>query len=380
MKVIKYLKNYLYYLKSRRNNESRICQICLGLTDACNSRCTQCDIWRSYLNDPSKKDKEFKVWEIERMLKSSPSLRYLTSVSLTGGEPALREDLVEIAKVLKDNNKEIRLFFQSNGLSTERVVQKIKEVAAFADVTACISVDGLEATHDRVRGVPGGYQRALTTIKRLQEENIDINLSCNITPLNHKEIKQVWQLFRPLIDYFSCRPIATGAFFKSEDPNRFILNKEEIKEVRSQLKEIDYAKNLFIRQVDLILEKQRRLFPCGAGLFSLIITPDLSVYPCSACPSDWCFGNLREVDYNLDLLLESEKGKEIKKKVGHCLKYETEYCINEPEFYSTAHFQTFALLGWLLLKDPLTAIRSFLGAKSPVYRFVRGIRRLSHAG
>lgn len=351
MNPFKYFKNYFYYLKSKHDPRSRICQICLSVTDQCNSRCTQCSAWKSYLLDPSKKEKEFKLYEIEKMLKSSKSLTYLNTVSLTGGEPILREDLIEVVKTIDKEHKGIRFFLQSNGLNFEKLIEKAKEMISFSDTTLCISVDGINSTHDKVRGIKGGFKITKQTIKKLHDNGIEISLSCNITPANYLEIEKVWTEFKDTINYFSCRPIAVGAFFKTSEKNEFVLNKKQRNFVIKQLERINYAKNLFVYQVSRILFNQKRFFPCRAGYFSVIITPTLDVYPCSACPEDWCFGNLRDVDYNLDALLESEKGRKIKTMVNACRKYETEFCINEPEFFSTAHFQIFRLFFWLLVHD-----------------------------
>ena len=371
MKLFKYLKNYSYYRKSRKNNESRICQICLSVSDLCNSRCVQCDSWKAYARDPLKKEKEFKLFEIEKMLKASKSLKHLNTVSLTGGEPALRPDLVDIAKAFKKENKDIRFFFQTNGLDLDRVLAKGKEINLLADTTMCVSIDGLQPEHDKIRGVEGGYEKTKETIYKLREAGLELNLSFNITPESHAQLKEVWNEFKNMVDYFSCRPIAVGAFFKTDNKdNNFILDEKQIKEVSRQLKDIKFVMNIFIYQVNKVLTERKRLFPCGAGLFSLIISPELDVYPCPACPSDWCFGNLRDVDYNLDKLLESAKGKAIKEKVKACRKYETEFCINEPEFFSTAHFQTFHMLWWILTKSPSVLLRNLLGRDSRLYKFI----------
>jgi len=315
------------------------------------------------LLDPSLKEKEFKLSEIEMMIKTSKSLNFLNTISLTGGEPILRKDLIDIAQMINKEHKGIRFFLQSNGLNSEKLIERAKEMVSFSDTTMCVSIDGINSTHDKVRGIKGSFKTTKQTIKKLHDDGYEISLSCNITPANYLEIKKVWDEFKDIVDYFSCRPIAVGAFFKTSEKNEFVLNKKQRNSVIKQLKNINYAKNLFVYQVSRILFNQKRFFPCRAGYFSVIITPTLDVYPCSACPEDWCFGNLRDVDCNLDALLESEKGKKIKMMVNNCRKYETEFCINEPEFFSTAHFQIFRLFFWLLIHDLPTLWKNFFHKK-----------------
>ena len=67
----------------------------INVNDLCNSRCRICNIWK---NDPEKKVKEqLKLWEFERIFKNYGNLYWVT---ITGGEPFLRKDLVEVVKTI----------------------------------------------------------------------------------------------------------------------------------------------------------------------------------------------------------------------------------------------------------------------------------------
>ena len=68
----------------------------LATTYYCNSRCTMCSIWELYRKDRSRASAELSLEDI-RVIFSSRRFLGLRSIALTGGEPFLRRDLVDIA-------------------------------------------------------------------------------------------------------------------------------------------------------------------------------------------------------------------------------------------------------------------------------------------
>ena len=133
----------------------------LAVTFRCNCRCRMCDVWRK---DP--------VPEVEPSfyLRLPASLKL---VNLTGGEPFLRADLPEIAEAVTERCPGVTLHVSTNGLATDRIVEsslRIRRVNRRVGVR--ISLDGLGAEHDRVRGVPGAFKKAEGTMQALQQAGL----------------------------------------------------------------------------------------------------------------------------------------------------------------------------------------------------------------
>ncbi|MBF0180531.1 MAG: heme d1 biosynthesis radical SAM protein NirJ [Magnetococcales bacterium] len=91
---------------------------------------------------------------------------------LSGGEPLLRPDLFDIARAAKEAGFYVGL--SSNGtLMDHPMAQRIAQ-AGFHYVG--VSLDGLEANHDRMRGMPGAFRRSLEGIRHCRAEGVQAGI------------------------------------------------------------------------------------------------------------------------------------------------------------------------------------------------------------
>ena len=101
----------------------------------------------------------------------------IKEVTLIGGEAFMRPDWLTIASAIASAGMRCTMTTGGFGISLE-MAQRMKQ-AGIALVS--ISVDGLEATHDRLRGKKGSWQSAFKTMSHLRE--VDLPFGCN-TQLN----------------------------------------------------------------------------------------------------------------------------------------------------------------------------------------------------
>jgi MoaA/NifB/PqqE/SkfB family radical SAM enzyme len=135
------------------------------VTNRCNARCQHC-FFAAHLN--TDRSEELHLDEIERV---AVSFRHrIRSLLLTGGEPTLRDDLPAICRLFDRRNRTALFTIPSNGLDPDRIAAMMEEIlnTTRAQVNAQVSLDGPPAVHDRLRGVPGGFDRALETARRLR--------------------------------------------------------------------------------------------------------------------------------------------------------------------------------------------------------------------
>jgi len=85
------------------------------VTYRCNARCRMCNIWKH----PTKPDEEIKPETLEKL----PRLDFC---NVTGGEPFLRDDILDIVDVIK--KKSNRVVISTNGYLTDRIL-KVAESA-----------------------------------------------------------------------------------------------------------------------------------------------------------------------------------------------------------------------------------------------------------
>lgn len=108
----------------------------------------------------------------------------------SGGEPLLRDDVFELATYARQLG--IRPVLSTNGtLITRDVALTIREVG-FSEVG--ISIDGIGATNDRIRGATGAYDVALRAIRHCVQLGQRVSLRFTITPSNHRDIPAIFDL------------------------------------------------------------------------------------------------------------------------------------------------------------------------------------------
>src|SRR5437867_1219088 len=140
-------------------------KLTFSVTFWCNYRCQTCNIWKLAPRD------ELTLEEIRRFFQRSG--RFLW-VDLTGGEPTLRKDFVEICETVVEACPDLALLhFPTNGYLLDRVLAAARAVTKHsgrrpAKLIITVSTDGDEATNDAIRGVAGGWRRQLETFKALR--------------------------------------------------------------------------------------------------------------------------------------------------------------------------------------------------------------------
>jgi len=163
--------------------------IILYVTMRCNARCEHCfcaDSLNKGLPEPS-------LEQIERIAETIPPLRHL---SLTGGEPTLRADLAAIIRAFARRGKVDTFCVCTNGLKPARIEELAVEIKSeFPDrgLLFQVSIDGLEATHDAVRGVPGNFQKAIESLRAIQRlrgrfRNLAAGVLTVVMDRNHGEL------------------------------------------------------------------------------------------------------------------------------------------------------------------------------------------------
>ncbi len=105
-------------------------------------------------------------------------------VTLIGGESYLREDWDVILRAISDRGMRASITTGGRGLTPERALR-----AKAARVTSVsVSVDGLEQTHDILRGVRGSFRAALEALDNLRAAAIRVTANTQVSRLNFGEL------------------------------------------------------------------------------------------------------------------------------------------------------------------------------------------------
>lgn len=113
----------------------------------------------------------------------------IKEVTLIGGEAFLRADWLQIAAAI--NQAGMRCTMTTGGYGiTLTTANKMKQAGI---ATVSVSVDGLETTHDRLRGRQGAWQYAFATMGHLREVGIPFGCNTQINRLSAPELPLLYE-------------------------------------------------------------------------------------------------------------------------------------------------------------------------------------------
>jgi len=278
----------------------------LVATYRCNARCHMCNIWQY----PSKPEEEMPIEHYRKF----PRLKFL---NITGGEPFLRNELPEIIDIVKP--KCDRICISTNGYYTERVIEIAKR---HPDLGFRISLEGLPAANDELRGIKDGFDHGIRTLLQLHRLGVkDIGFGITVSDRNFRDLIELYDLANWLGVEFATAIVHNGAYFHKND--NAIQNKEEISEAfRELVRELfktrrpkNWFRAYFNHGIINYVNGGRRLLPCKMGEDIFFCDPWGEIKPCNVL--DDSMGNLKDFD-TFEALWNSDRAKEVRAAARHC--------------------------------------------------------------
>ena len=201
---------------------SRFVKMDVALSERCNYHCVMCR--RPPESADLGRDEVFDVMEQAREIG-------LETISFCGGEPFVHQDFVDIAERAIELGFKVQL--TTNGSLVTR--PKLERLRGLDCLT--LSIDALEETHDRLRGVPGAFRRAVGALRLASE----LGITCGTnTVMQRDNADQLLALFEHLlevtdgrIDYVRHAPVEVIPSLE-----RLMLPVEAVESVQFQLRRI----------------------------------------------------------------------------------------------------------------------------------------------
>lgn len=262
---------------------------------ACNCRCIMCDIWKGNQNV-----KQLAESDINGLLESLKKFE-TKMVLMSGGEALLNPNFFRFCEILKKH--EIRISLLSTGILLKKhaplLTKWVDEII--------VSLDGDERTHDRIRDIPGAYQKLREGIIKIKEIDPSYKISARtvIHKLNYRKWPDIVETAKLTgLNSISFLPadVSSHAFNRLIlwDENRqseILLPPEALPELKNIIEELitGYKKEFDHHFILESPEKIRRIyqyyaafyglneFPqkqCNAPSVSTVIEADGTVRPC----------------------------------------------------------------------------------------------------
>lgn len=161
----------------------------------CNSKCITCDWWKSDVKDELTFNE---IIELSREFKKNA----ISQIMITGGEPTLHKDLVQIIDLLYQEGFDILL--NTNGF----LIENLKEATLKKISKLVISMDASDAEkYKKIRGVDL-FEKIIKNVNEINKRNLtEIYFRCTLQKENIFEITNIKKLADKLCVKASFNPI-----------------------------------------------------------------------------------------------------------------------------------------------------------------------------
>jgi MoaA/NifB/PqqE/SkfB family radical SAM enzyme len=300
----------------------------LRVTNRCNAKCSFC-LNRYYQSSPGLFATELSVEEYERIATHLPGLVLL---NLSGGEPYLRSDLAEIAEAFIRRAGVRLISSPTNGSFPDQTVEFAGKVLADHKgvlLKVGISIDGIGEQHEEIRGIPGGYDKALETARRLKElkkkhANLMVYSVTTVSAANVRSLDAVMDelaslsLFDGLLFTLVRGHGAEMRLSKEE----FALYQQASARLLREKNESSLLKDRFFKAIIKAMSaeiegsylRRRNTFVCRAGDKLINITEQGELCICELLENS-SLGNLRVYDYDVGKILHLPATRDRLKKL-----------------------------------------------------------------
>jgi MoaA/NifB/PqqE/SkfB family radical SAM enzyme/glycosyltransferase involved in cell wall biosynthesis len=171
----------------------------------CNLRCTFCDLWEGKARVP--------LARAVALFDDAVAIGTRTVV-LTGGEPTLHPELPAMVRAAKERGLAVNV--TTNGTLLDRHYVPLRDAGVDS---LSFSIDGLPATHDRLRGQAGAHARTWAQLARVVAEgHVGASVYFVVTRENVRELVAVWEQVRTLGAGFDFWPVNDAPSLTLEAP------------------------------------------------------------------------------------------------------------------------------------------------------------------
>ena len=276
-------------------------------TRRCNLNCLHC-------GSPAENvilDEELKTHEVIEFFKQIArdfDMSQFRHINITGGEPFVRKDLLEILKGVTQHPFYRNIDIQTNGIYVADNPSVLDDLRQYGVTGIGVSIDGLKTQHDSFRNIQGGFEKAVEAASLATQKGYTVTVSVVVHAKNIHEIEELYCYSRDYIKPRVFRLMFIDPIGRTAFDSEYLLSREQKSHVILFLKE-KYELNCdkyFDRSVMMVelgcggwfgkeLEGTFRpfIFHCIAGINNLGILFDGKIASCSNIPRDFIEGDAR---------------------------------------------------------------------------------------
>ncbi len=260
------------------------------------------------------------------------------STASSGSTSPAAKALPSVCHQFLDGNGVRFINIPTNAIQTDVIVSLVAAILAVPHsfrLNIAVSLDGVGGNHDRIRGVPGNYEKALATLARLREiRDSDPRLSLSVvtTVMRHNldDVKQLlalgaeqWQLDYHSLNILRGSPMDNGLL--PPTPDQFAeISRVQLEHCRRYFRSrfgplqgwvATLGRYLLNRYYLRELEGRPKDISCNAGRISCVIDANGDVYFCELLQK---VGNLNDYDWDFKRLWFDFQAQRLRRRVRRC--------------------------------------------------------------
>ena len=260
----------------------------------CNQRCVHCYAAGQTLSG----EEELSADDWKKILDRCRSAG-IPQVTFTGGEPTMREDLIELIAharwfISRLNTNGIRL--------TPDYCRKLREAELDSVQITFYSAD--PAVHNRLVGADR-YEETFAGIQNALAQNLSVSINTPLCTLNREYEKTLELLHRLGVIYVTCSGLITTGSAATPASEALQLKKEEMEDILRRAVSFCHQNGMEIAFTSpgwldgQVFEELNIPSPsCGACLSNMAVSPGGNVIPCQSWLSGQPLGNMLQDDWN----------------------------------------------------------------------------------
>lgn len=259
----------------------------------CNQKCLHCYASGEKLSSVSELSKSEWMEVIDKLQDAM-----VPQITFTGGEPTIREDLVELV----NHAKWFVTRLNTNGiLLTEKLCNELYD--ASLDSVQITFYSSKKELHNMLVG-GNHFDKTVEGIKNAVKANLDVSCNTPLCSINKDYVETIRFLKGLGVKYFSASGLIPAGNARTDDSTVTKLSKEEITDIIKEAYEYCKENDLELSFTspgwisDTELAKMKMVTPsCGACLSNMAIAPNGEVIPCQSWLFEEGLGNILNVEW-----------------------------------------------------------------------------------
>ncbi len=227
-------------------------------TRRCNLKCVHC-------GSPSEEvdlGEELSADEVVRAFEQIAEdfdMSQFRHINITGGEPFVREDLLEVLRRINRYPSYRNIDIQTNGIILAQNPELFSVLNKCGVTGLGVSIDGLEQTHDAFRRIRGGFVKAFNAARLGVEHGYTVTVSVVAHKKNIEEISELYELVKNEIKPRIFRIMTIDPIGRTECDSKDLLEPEQVRQV------IDFLKTQYRQSCPDYADQRTTMVELGCG-------------------------------------------------------------------------------------------------------------------